>query len=275
MAIEFTKETLQTLYENHGSLREIARATGANAKVVAREMKRFDLFYEKRPRKYKIHHEFFAEDNEASFYWAGFIAAGANVTNHPGYRIEFNISTQDREHLELMNETMGTDTPVKNFITVKESITIKDGKKTYANDHVRTVVSSKFLVEDLSERFGITPRKKHTYAMPSHVMDSDLLPHFIRGWTDGLGGFSEHKGTITFTTRGTNLMIAQIKKLLERKLKVIDTVEVQSNDAGESYVLTISDRTTQKLLYNFLYADASFFLQRKKEQATNLFSEKN
>lgn len=269
MPIEFTKEKLQALYENHGSLREIARATGANAKVIAREMKRHDLFYEKRPRKYKIRHEFFSEDTEASFYWAGFIAAGANIVNDGEYRIEFNISAQDKEHLELMNETMGTDTPVKDFVTVK------DGKKIYVNDHVRTVVSSKFLVEDLSERFGITPRKKHIYAMPHHVMESDLLRHFIRGWTDGLGGFVEHKGSITFTTRGTGLMTSQLKKMLEKQLKVIDTVDVKSYDSGESYVLTISDHLTQKLLYNFLYADAGFYLQRKKEQATNLFSVKN
>lgn len=269
MSIEFTKEKLQALYDNHGSLREIARATGANAKIIAREMKRHDLFYEKRPRKYKIQHEFFAVDNEASFYWAGFVAAGANIVNDGEYRIEFNISAQDREHLELMNETMGTDTPVKDFVTVK------DGKKIYINDHVRTVVSSKFLVEDLFERFGISPRKKHVYAMPSHVISSDLLHHFIRGWTDGLGGFVEYKGSITFTTRGTGLMISQLKKILERQLKVIDTIDVKPNDSGDSYVLTISDHTTLKLLYNFLYADANFCLQRKKEQATNLSSVKN
>lgn len=261
MSLDLTKKKLEELYENLGSIREMAKVTGASPKTLSKEMKKFDIAYDRVARKYTIHHDFFAQDTEATFYWAGFVASGGNIYTARGYRIEFNISSQDKEHLEQMISDMGGDVPVKDFVTKKEG---------HINYHVRTVISSKYLVNDLDERFGITPRKKFIYTLPDWLMTSENVRHFIRGWTDGLGGFTYNHQKVSFSTRGTHLMIKQLSNIFkaEANLDVGELVIKPVDNPLE--MLLVSDKEALKKVFRYLYRDAHVFLRRKKNDGLYL-----
>lgn len=252
-----SKQTLSDLYSQYSSIKEIAKNTKRSPKTISKLMKEFNLKYEKSARKYLVNPDFFNQDTEQSFYWAGFIAANANIVNNAGYRIEFNISAQDKEHLEELHQAIGSDAPVKDFITTKNG---------QINQHVRTVISSKYLVESLEERFFVTPKKKHSYEMPNWLMVHEDVRRFIRGWCDGAGGISTAHNQFAFTTRGTHSMMSQLRMIFINQLRITDNslISVKKIDKSELELLTISDRKTLKGIRDFLYLNSNVFLARKK-----------
>lgn len=264
MSNEFSKEQLVDLYDEHGSVSAVARELGASYKSVASAMRRFGIEYSKSPRKYTVNHTFFSSvnDSEASFYWAGFLAANGNVATHSGkdrtYRIFVNMSIRDKPYLKKMAEAMGSDVPVyERWVKYKN--------KPYLVS--RVLINSKYLIEDLS-RFNVLPRKTYTYKMPLWLLNHSMVRHFLRGWVDGKGGIYQKTETKrVFRTSGTTEFLEQFKDvvsanvgLYEHDRPVVPTTKTMGR------IEYIEDRDISAISH-WLYDHATHCLDWKRDVA--------
>ncbi len=219
-------------------------------------------------RKYSLNHNFFSPTQESSplqFYWAGFLAATANIIRVSGgdkaYRIEFNTGLKDKSHLEKMIKDFESDIPVREV-----SINLK--RKQY--HQLRLVISSKTMVLDLA-RFGLGIRKKSDYIMPNWMLQHDLVRDFIRGWIDGKGNFYTTKSIDSnnikerreFRTSGPIQFLEQICTIFDNRLTLqTDKFPITSEDdkIGKIRYLHQSD---VEVIANFLYQDVVVAMDRK------------
>lgn len=261
---DISKQELLDLYEEHKSLAAVARELGCSPKFVAKAMKKYDLIYEKVPRKYGVNHHFFAEGQEvteATMYLAGFLAANGNVMRQSSgqcaYRIESNMAAKDKPFLSMLAEVLKSEAPIGLFW-------IKIRGNSYQK--VRFLISSKYMVDDL-KRYNIVPKKKNIYAMPKWVIDHKLVRHFLRGWVDGLGGFYKTDGKYQFRTRGTIRFLEQLREIIDRDLKLFDPEREISMTTSSLGTIRYVDEEDVKKIADYLYGDASISMERKKNAA--------
>lgn len=261
------REALARLYQETQSLKEMASNLGCSIPTVRKYMLEYNIPFDPYPRRYSINRIFFSSmnDGEASFYWAGFIAANASVFHTMGaassirgveksYRISVNVALIDKEFLEQMRDALGSTAPVK-IETVKQ----KNSEYTRAS----LIISSKDLVLDLM-RFDILPKKKLTYKIPEWLLVHQDLRHFIRGWIDGLGGFSETvSGYRMFKTHGTIAFLEQLKIVLS-KLNLNDSNRNITISKNSNSIIYVNNNDLKKIAH-WLYDNCQHFLERKKE----------
>jgi hypothetical protein len=218
-------------------------------------------------RKYSLNHNFFSPTQESpiQFYWAGFLAATANVirtsSGDKAYRIEFNTGIKDKAHLEKMIEDFGSNIPVR-------EVPINLKGKQYLQ--IRLVISSKTMVLDLA-RFGLGVKKKSDYIMPVWMLQHDLVRDFIRGWVDGKGNFyttrfaglNNIKERREFRTSGPIPFLEQICTIFDNKLTLqTDKFPITTEDdkIGKIRYLHQSD---VEAIANFLYQNVIVAMDRK------------
>jgi hypothetical protein len=211
-------------------------------------------------RKYNCNDNFFSEDNELSFYVAGFIAADGCIRQNKGCSkisdIGIRLSKNDREHLENINNALETDRPIKDY------------KNKYSGVSVLKITSDK-MCQDLFEKFNITPRKSNTYIFPNFVKQHELVNHFMRGYFDGDGSFYIQKQSnekVCFGLRGTESFLTDYRSILERQCDFSIRHNKMPVSGGCCQLAYGGNRNIIKIS-NFLYNDATIFLNRKKEVA--------
>lgn len=125
---------------------------------------------------------FSAIDTEEKAYWLGFIAADGCVKER---LLHVGLATKDRGHVELLQRTLRTTSPVTDRVIPTHMQTV-NGKPVRVRETYRShlYVSSKGLVADLI-RHGITPAK--TFIVEPWAGPVDLLRHYWRGAVDGDG----------------------------------------------------------------------------------------
>lgn len=263
---DFGKEQLSSLYEELGSISAMAEWLECSPKAVSNAMKRHGVEYAS-SRKYEINHQFFSHDHESAsqFYWAGFLAASANVIQTSGgdktYRIELNLGMKDKSHLEEMVQAFDGDIPVR-------EVTVTLRGQPY--QQVRLVVSSKQMVLDLV-RFGIGPKKKFSYVMPEWLVEHEFVRDFVRGWVDGKGNFYttsvENKERREFRTSGTITFLKQLVSLFSKKLSLENlTPSLVEDKNGLGKVRFLQQGDVEKIA-EFLYSNSTVTLNRKMSLA--------
>lgn len=223
--------------------------------------------------KYSLNHNFFSPTQESpiQFYWAGFLAATANVvrtsSGDKAYRIEFNTGPKDKSHLEKMIKDFEGNIPVREV-----SINLKG--KQYLQ--IRLVINSKTMVLDLS-RFGLGVRKKSNYIMLNWMLQHDFVRDFIRGWVDGKGNFyvtgtgiAHLKERREFRTSGPIPFLEQICSIFADKLVLqTDKFPITSEDNGLGKIRYLHQPDVETIA-NFLYQDSAAAINRKKESALRM-----
>lgn len=264
---DLDKEQLFSLYEELKSISAMAKWLECSPKAISNAMKRYGLEYTSSPRKYNLDHDFFSVKQESpiQFYWAGFLAASANVTlasaGDKVYRIELNLGVQDKSHLEDMVLAFGGDIPVREVtVTLREQL----------YHQVRLVISSKKMVLDL-DRFGLGSKKKFSYVMPDWLINHDFVKDFIRGWVDGKGNFYttlvKNKERREFRTSGTILFLRQLISLFSQKLSLENlTPSLIEEKNGLGKVRFLHQNDVEKIA-NWLYTDSTTTLYRKCNSA--------
>lgn len=260
---DFSKEQLLDLYGAEGSIAGVARLLNCGPKVIRNAMQRYDLEYEKVPRKYSINHHVFHPDyeNELQFYWAGFLAANANVTRTSGgecaYRIELNTGFRDMPFLDKMVSAFDSDVPVKEvWVTLRG--------RPY--QQARVVLSSKYMVQDLA-RFNVVARKKRSYRMPEWLMTHKLVRHFLRGWVDGTGNFYTRDGLREFRTRGTMGFLEQFRSVLKMNLNLQRPDSPVLHVRKHTGLLRYGLHEDAMMIAHFLYDGAMHLMDRKYDAA--------
>ena len=200
-------------------------------------------------------------DSEMKAYWLGFIMADGNVsiTNNQ-YSLKLHLQYRDRCMIERMLE----DLDCSNAILDKNTLFKPTGKyhrSTYVS------ITSKRLVESLI-KLGVTPNKTGKERLPE--IKNDLKRHFIRGFFDGDG-----IACYTENSKGAGFV---------SNYDMLDDITFEIGGGWESlkqqphwktgYIGTVFTYSKEKLkhLYEYMYKDSSFYLERKHLKFVKMLS---
>jgi len=239
----------------------------------------------------KINHYYFESiDTEYKAYILGFIFADGSIhtvkesirnKNKEVYRIRerkrFVISIQKPDGYIL--EPLAEDLNVT-IVTRNPPSTIKNNWQPQS----KITVCSDSIFDDL-QKLGCYPNKS-TVGMDFPTLLPEFIPHFIRGFFDGDGslGIKIEKNTyqrkskyvlknpakpLRYTIRiifssVSKSFLEQIEKYLTEHTPCTFVYEQYKNK--KCYNMVSYGITSTQNICNFLYKDASYFLERKKEK---------
>ena len=135
--------------------------------------------------------------------------------------------------------------------------------------HSIQITSSK-IYNDLA-RFNIVPRKTLIYKFPKWLINHPLMHHFLRGYIDGDGCFRSRlrgkckKLHVFMSLRGTESFLTSVQFIFENIVKLNNKISIVF-DCKVGKIEYGGNPATSKIT-EFLYKDATIFLQRKYEIA--------
>lgn len=107
---KYTIEYIKDCYTVNKTLQRTAFQLNVSLETLRKFFIKHNIQYCKR-QKYTCNHHFFSKDNEASFYWAGFIAADGNVEKRSN-RIKIELALVDIQHLHKFKTDVSTTAPI-------------------------------------------------------------------------------------------------------------------------------------------------------------------
>lgn len=265
-----TKEALEISYDELDSLSAVGRKFNVAGDTVKAYMDKFGLKY-KPQVLYACDHEFFSRNNAETFYVAGFMAADGCVTIHQtgnSFQIKVGLARKDEEFLLKIKNLMKAETPIRRYMIENSKIN-PNWNDTFKSEFE---ITSKQMFNDL-ERFNIITRKTHIYTFPKWLTNHQLNHHFMRGYNDGDGSFFIMKppkenriAQIAFSLRGTREFLTDYRSILEDKC-VLPIRQKPVPMRGPTARLEYGGNGVSTKIYNFLYKDATVFLERKEKIA--------
>ena len=196
-------------------------------------------------RKYNFNENYFANiDTEQKAYWLGFLFADGNVYKNV---MTLKLSNLDKSHLELFREHIRSEHKIYNIDNIFSSISISNKKLT------KNLISA-----------GCVRKKSLIIEFP--LLPNYLVRHFIRGVFDGDGCISfirknsKHKRWNMVS--GSQKFINSIQEILEKEICHKLTVYKNKN----TYALVSSKKNIVESIFNFMYKDATVYLDRKYQK---------
>lgn len=253
------------LYQKHYveklSCKQMAEEAHCSVDTIYDWMKQHDLkvdmdIIHSSKKKYTENDNFFDEiDTENKAYWLGFIMADGHIAD----KVTIALSIKDKEHLELFLRDIQSTRKPYTYIG-------KIGQKEYKM--CRISISSRHMLNSLKE-LGFVSNKSLKEFIPD--IPSELMNHFIRGYFDGDGSlnYGVNKNDAEFI----NATMLGGKEYLENISTLLSKQGITSfiyNKSGQLYNLVIKKSDVYDF-FEWLYADATVFLQRKYERYQNLF----
>ena len=196
-------------------------------------------------------------DSEIKAYFIGLIIADGNVfvesnkTSNRQASISITLDSNDEYILEKFKEEVKTNTSVSHDGRGCSQISIRSDRMS----------------RDLS-KYGIVPRKSFCTYLP--LLDSNMMPHLIRGILDGDGSVNAHMlqsgrflHSISFC--GTNRLMNDISEYLYNNVNL--EVKPKVYDYKDRLLSEISIRNINDMvrLGKYIYDNSSIHLVRKKE----------
>lgn len=209
----------------------------------------------------ELNHNFFNALTHESAYWLGFIAGDGAIAERDNC-IKLHIQQQDEPHVDKFIKAVNT-TNKKHYYAKQQVIGIKNGKpyKYYNNPSVEIRVYSKQMVNDL-KKYGVGPRKSFTLKFPK--LPKKYIVDYIRGLWDA-------DGCITYSSRdklpivsfvGTYNSCKELAKYFNIKNKI-------QHDKSIRQISTSGFKQVQPI-YDYLYKNATVYLDRKKQRFEEL-----
>lgn len=253
-------ELIRSEYAKGLSQNAVADVIGVNHNLIRKAMKDHNIPVRtdrEQALKYKSNEDFFEViDTEAKAYWLGFIYADGYVTSkkkHQNRKLGITITKADVELLEKFKRDIQSNNPIKQY----ESTTGYENSKNY----VRVIIASEKLTDDLI-KLGVVENKTEKITFPTtEQVPSHLVRHFIRGYMDGDGSISRYKAKETFTVSfcGTKSFLESLQTHFNTSLKL----DKRYDDSVDNYSLRIGGNRQVEQLLNYLYEDATVYLERK------------
>ena len=258
------KEILENYINKELSYKEIAKIFNVNEKTIKINAKKYGLTSKigsQGARKHKFNERYFENiDSEEKAYWLGFIAAdGCVYKNKQSYRLQINLKGSDIDHLKKFQKAICSD----------YKITEKKVGKAQSNTCQLKINSTK-MCNDLIKN-NIIERKSIIFEPP--ILNKNLMSHFIRGYFDGDGWITSYKRKdsngyrnevgIIGGKKALNYFIDFLPKGFSKYEKYKDNKIIQISGSS---IKTISET------YNYLYENATIFLDRKKNVFENIMS---
>lgn len=238
-------------YNKLKNIHKVAKYFNVSISPITRILKSngFDLTN----RRYNVNHNYFdIIDTEEKAYWLGFLYADGYIRERKsGSSLEMKLSIKDKHHLELFRESMGSNHKiVDGFNKVKY-------KGGISSSHMSSLAMySSRLVESIKSQ-GFHSRKTFTIEQPN--INDELIHHFIRGFFDGDGSF-----TFTENKRNGTKIVCASDNFREFIIKELSNNDIEIKYYGE-ISLFIQNKVNNNKFYNYIYNNATIYLERKKE----------
>jgi len=222
-------------------------------------------------RIYNVDFDFFNRDTEESFYWAGFIAADGWVIGPKmiPHRLGIELAEKDANHLNKFKKDIKSQHPIRKIC--KKGHKIKNTKKNCNSSNMCSLMINSIDICKSLERFGIISAKTYIYDIPEWLKNHELVRHFIRGYIGGDGCFSINNKIVVFSIYGNVYFLNSFNNIMKKNnigLKKKRNIEKRYGKIKLAFDnLVYSDTLSIHNLYNYLYANATVFLNRKKEIA--------
>jgi intein-encoded DNA endonuclease-like protein len=214
-------------------------------------------------RIYPIREDFFdAIDTQEKAYFLGFLYAdGGNNIDANFVRVD--LARKDKDILEKLVSLIYLEDPLQH---IKD----QDRKKIHKGEDVVYYTSyfdicSKYICHKLEE-LGCGAKKSLILNFPEWLVDPELQRHFIRGYYDGDGGVFL---TDIKTRSASTKMVSTIEFCRSMSDIVMNGTGVQFGDPyndveGKNvYTIRLSGNRQIATFLNWLYKDATIFLNRK------------
>ncbi len=216
----------------------------------------------RRASKYYLDDYFFSDiDSEAKAYWLGFLMADGciQITENRKSLLAVELSQIDSGHLQKFLDDLSSDHPVYLYTRTR------NGRK---EEHsARIMLYSDRLVDDLV-RNGMALGKINRKSFPKTIPE-DLIRHFLRGNMDGDGSIfnstrkKSGRTTWSLVFLGQKSFVTKIRKIISSHLGVSRGSITPPNSRTRLFVLNFTGNIAVPAIANWLYKDATVFLERK------------
>ena len=255
------KEAIVKSYNDGIYIKDLIKLYKTTKRAIPMVLKEYNI-NSKRKNRYTLNENYFETiDTEHKAYWLGFIAADGCITK-TNY---FAISLKDEDILLKFKNDLEYTGEVYNPQYNK-------GENIYS----RINFSSKKLCDDL-RKLGIYENKSLTYNKLPNIPDN-LMHHFIRGYFDGDGSINR-SGSWTYHSKIKNTysdhyyirykvcIIATYDFCVNLNNYIKDKInyngKIRKHNKSEMYYYNIYDKKALKNFYEYIYKDATIYLNRK------------
>lgn len=217
-------------------------------------------------RKYSILENFFDNiDTEEKAYILGLLYAdGCNQTNRNS--VSLSLKETDKDILERITSLIQPTKPLQ-YVNMSRQRS-REGFENSQNQY-RLVIANKHISQRLVE-LGCGKAKTHNLTFPTEEqVPSCLIRHFIRGYFDGDGCISGAVKKIDIV--GTEDFLKTVQGILLEKLEIKESKLNRRYKERENRIrcLQISGRHQVGKFKDFIYKDATIFLNRKRDNFYN------
>ena len=134
----------------------------------------------------------------------------------------------------------------------------------------KLVINSGVIYDDLYKH-SITERKTGTECIPSSIPDK-LIKHFIRGFMDGDGTVAKRNKFISVGFCSSSITILnQINDIINKQTN-ISLKHISQDNSKNMFYLYYNSPYDLVTLYNYLYGDATTYLERKHSKYLSAIS---
>lgn len=217
-------------------------------------------------RKYKIQEDFFdcINTQEKAYFLGILFADGYNNTDRNS--VTLSLSEKDRALLTALNTLLQPTKPVL-FINLWRNRL----KCPNTQDQYRLTIGNKHISQKLAE-LGCVKAKTFDLTLPGDdAVPKGLLRHFVRGYFDGDGSICNYVSggypKVTTSMTSTEEFLNGIQVLMQQELcfnpvKLLCRFPERGNNIRS---LCYSGRVKCSKFRDWLYKDATIFLERKKQ----------
>lgn len=243
---------IASLYLGGLSAQQVADTLEVSRAVIENALERQQV--ERRPRRTNFFNEGAFDDlsSELPLYWIGFLYADSNVSDN---ELRVGLSIKDLSHLEKLRDFMNSDAK----ITTREGRAY--GKYTQSGS-CHTGFASKYLVNKL-RLLGFAVKRGQFTKLKPHIPDN-LAHHFIRGYLDGDGCISTNQQVVFL---GQPDILEWIKDTLHSQVEASLNNKIRQR-RGICEVSWGGINQARRIV-DYLYRDATIYLERKREVADN------
>lgn len=206
--------------------------------------------------KYHVDENYFESiDTEHKSYWLGFLLADGHVTNNG--HVMLTLKSDDVDHIKKFADSIESNHPIN---------------KNYRYESYDVVIGSKIMANSLISK-GFNNHKSWEYNVEEIVSNipDNLIHHFIRGYFDGDGSVGIYNQTHSngLIYNASIVGIIGIVKYIRDKSGVNGSIRYDSRTVN-SYTLFIRNKLEVKKFKDFIYKDASVYMNRKHDIFTNM-----
>ena len=208
-------------------------------------------------------------DTEEKAYWLGFLYADGSVTTCGKYEVKLSLAYKDLEHVKKFASFVLKNGNGQELV---HPYTAKIKGEEYPS--AKVIVTNKRIVNDLIT-LGCIPDKSLVLTFPNQSqVPQHLVRHFIRGYFDGDGSIyrvKNQKNNVCVSFVGTQLFLQSVINTLKTVCKNYGRQSLYQKKNQQAWQFSKTKYETNKKIYEYLYKDATIYLERKYKVFADLY----